>query len=414
MCFTREGFALRDVAIEGERITLVEESIETLEGDEVIDLEGCHLTPGLVDVHVHLREPGFEYKETIQSGTAAAAHGGYTTIFTMPNLKPVPDSVENLKVQSDAIERDALIEVLPYASITHGQSGKGELVDFEALAPHVAGFSDDGRGVQSAELMAQAMERAKAVNRPIVAHCEVDDLLHGGYIHDGEYCAANNHRGICSQSEWEQVKRDLEMVEDIQCQYHICHISARESVEYLRAAKAKGLKVSGETGPHYLLLSDADLEENGRFKMNPPIRSHEDQMELVNAILDGTIEVIATDHAPHSHEEKSRGLEKSAFGIVGLESAFSLMYTYFVRRGVLPLEKLVELMSVNPRRLFGLEGGYVEVGTRADLAAFDLNREFTVDTESFLSKGHATPFEGWRVCGATRLVIFRGESVYSE
>ncbi len=411
-CYRGGEFRVCDIAIEGATIVGVESSIEPLEGDRVISAEGKYLLPGLVDPHVHLREPGFSRKETIASGTAAAAHGGFTTIFSMPNLAPVPDSVATLGEQLDLIERDAVVEVIPYASITMGQKGRGSLVDFEGLAPLVGGFSDDGRGVQSDELMRSAMLEAKRVGRPIVAHCEVDDLLEGGYIHKGEYAAANNHRGICSESEWAQVKRDLELVEEVGCQYHICHISTKQSVELLRAAKAKGLKVSGETAPHYLLLTEEDLQEHGRFKMNPPIRSREDQVELLNALLDGTIECIATDHAPHTAEEKSRGLAGSAFGIVGIESSFALIYTYLVRRGVITLERLVELMSLNARRLFDLPAGEIEVGARADLALFDLEEEYTIDPADFLSMGHATPFEGWRVYGKTLLTMVGGKWVY--
>ncbi len=412
MCYVDGKFVPRDVAIDKGVIVTVEESIEPAAADKVIEAAGHYLLPGLVDPHVHLREPGFSRKETIASGTAAAAHGGYTTIFSMPNLSPAPDSLENLATQREIIERDAAIEVIPYASITRGQKGRGEIVDFEALAPQVGGFSDDGVGVQSDELMAQAMRAAKETKRPIVAHCEVNDLLNKGYIHLGEYCAEHGHRGICSESEWAQVERDLKLVEEIGCQYHICHISTKESVEFLRQAKAKGLRVSGETAPHYLLLTDEDLREEGRFKMNPPLRSREDQLELINGILDGTIECIATDHAPHTAEEKSRGLEGSAFGIVGIESSFALMYTYMVRRGVITLERLVELLSLNARRIFGLDQAKIEVGSVANLALFDLSSEYKIEPEEFLSMGKATPFEGWTVYGKTLLTIAGGKTAY--
>ncbi|MFI3286276.1 MAG: dihydroorotase [Rikenellaceae bacterium] len=407
-------FKVCDLAIEEGLIVAIEPVIEPQEGDRVVEAAGKHLLPGLVDPHVHLREPGFSRKETIATGTAAAARGGFVAVFSMPNLSPAPDSVEHLQEQLDAIERDALVEVIPYGAITMGQKGRGELVDFESLAPKVGGFSDDGRGVQSDALMREAMQGAKAVGRPIVAHCEVDDLLEGGYIHLGEYCAAHNHKGICSKSEWAQVKRDLELVEQVGCQYHICHISTKESVELLRQAKAKGLRVSGETAAHYLLLTDADLKEEGRFKMNPPLRSASDREALVEGVLDGTIECIATDHASHTAEEKSRGLAASAFGIVGIESSFALMYTYFVRRGVISLERLVEIMSLNARRLFGLKSGAVEVGQSADLVLFDLEREYTIDPADFLSMGHATPFEGWSVFGETILTLFGGNRVYCK
>ncbi len=384
---------------------------EPAPGDRVVDLSGRYIVPGLVDVHVHLREPGFTYKETIASGTAAAARGGYTTVCAMPNLNPAPDAPETLRVELDAIRRDARVRVLPYGCITRGQRGCGETVDFEALAPDVVAFSDDGRGVQSGELMEEAMRGAARVGRPIVAHCEVDELLRGGYIHDGDYCREHGHRGICSESEWRQVERDIALAEKTGCQYHVCHVSTKESVELVRRAKARGLKVSCETAPHYLLLTDADLQEEGRFKMNPPIRSAEDRAALVAGIQDGTIEVVATDHAPHSAEEKSRGLAGSAMGIVGLECAFGLLYEYLVVPGTISLERLVELMSVNPRRIFALGGG-LEPGCAADFTVLDLDTRYTVDPATFRSAGRATPFEGWPVRGRAVLTVVGGETVY--
>ncbi len=378
-----------------------------------VDLGGRYVVPGLVDVHVHLREPGFSQKETIATGTAAAARGGYTTVCSMPNLDPAPDAVETLRAQTDIIDRDAVVRVVPYGCITKGQKGAGELVDFAALAPYVAGFSDDGRGVQSAGLMEEAMRRAAKAGRPIVAHCEVDELLKGGYIHDGEYCRKHNHKGICSESEWAQVERDIALAEKTGCQYHVCHVSTAESVELVRRAKAKGLRVSCETAPHYLLLCDEDLQEDGRFKMNPPIRSRKDRDALIAGIVDGTIEVIATDHAPHTAEEKARGLAGSAMGIVGLECAFGLMYKYMVQPGVISLEKLIELMSTNPRRIFGLGGG-LEAGDAADFTVLDLKAEYQIDPEAFLSKGRATPFAGWEAQGRAVMTVVGGKEVYSE
>lgn len=415
-CFINGEFVTRDVAVEGDKIVAVESSIPSLEGDKIINACGLHMFPGLVDPHVHLREPGLSRKETILTGTRAAARGGFTTVFSMPNVMPVPDSLENLKVQTDIIERDAVIEVVPYSSITLGQKGAGECVDFESLAPLVGGFSDDGRGVQSDDLMLEAMTlAAQCTNpKPIVAHCEVDSLLNGGYIHAGDYAKEHNHAGISSESEWREVERDLQLAEQTGCQFHICHISTKESVELLRQAKAKGLKVSGETAPHYLLLTDEDLQELGRFKMNPPLRSREDQMALLNGIIDGTIECIATDHAPHTAEEKAQGLEKSAFGIVGIETSFQLIYTYLVRRGVITMAKAVELLSLNARRIFGLEEGKIEVGATADLALFDLEKELTVDTADFLSMGKATPFEGWRIVGECCYTLSKGKIAYEK
>lgn len=380
-------------------------------GDREVDLGGRTLVPGLVDVHVHLREPGFPQKETIATGTAAAAAGGYTTLCSMPNLNPAPDTPEHLGEQLAIIRRDAAVRVVPYASITLGQRGCGELVDFTALAPEVAGFSDDGRGVQSAELMEEAMRRAAAVGKPIVAHCEVDDLLCGGYIHDGEYCREHGHRGIPSESEWRQVERDIALAEKTGCQYHVCHVSTRESVELVRQAKARGLRVSCETGPHYLLLCDEQLQEDGRFKMNPPLRSRADREALVEGIVDGTIEVIATDHAPHTAEEKSRGLAGSAMGIVGLETAFPLLYKYLVLEGVIDLGRLIDLMSTNPRRIFGFGGG-LEPGQAADFTVLDLDARYEVDPATFRSKGRATPFAGWAVQGRAVLTVVGGRVVY--
>ncbi len=389
---------------------------EFADGCQIFDMQGATLFPGLVDLHVHLREPGFEYKETIQSGSKAAARGGITTLFSMPNLSPVPDSMANLGVQLEAINRDAVVKVIPYGSITVGQRGEGELVDFEALAPYVGGFSDDGRGVQRGELMAQAMRAAAEVGRPIVAHCEVDELLKGGYIHEGEYAAQRGHRGICSESEWAQIKRDIELIEgeDIGVQYHVCHISTKESVEIIREAKRRGVRVSCETAPHYLLLTDMDIEEEGRFKMNPPIRSAEDRAALIEGIKDGTIDAIATDHAPHSSEEKSRGLEKSAFGVVGIEFSFATMYRHFVMEGIISLDRLIELMCATPRELFKLGGGVIEIGAEADLVAIDLECRYNIDPAEFVSKGKATPLEGVEVQGRTLMTIVQGEIAYVE
>ena len=381
--------------------------------DRTVDLGGRHVIPGLVDVHVHLREPGFSQKETIASGTAAAARGGYTTVCSMPNLNPAPDAPDTLRAQTEIIRRDAVVRVKPYGTITMGQRGCGELVDFAALAPQVVGFSDDGRGVQSAELMEEAMRRAAAVGKPIVAHCEVDELLRGGYIHDGVYCREHGHKGICSESEWRQVGRDIALAEKTGCRYHVCHVSTKESVELVRRARAKGLRVSCETAPHYLLLCDEDLQEEGRFKMNPPLRSRADRDALLAGITDGTIEVIATDHAPHTAAEKSRGLAASAMGIVGLECAFPLLYKYMVLPGTLTLEKLVALMSDNPRRIFGLGGG-LNVGGEADFTVLDLGAQYEIDPAAFLSKGRATPFAGWPVQGRAVLTIVGGREAYMD
>ena len=360
--------------------------------------------PGFCDVHVHFREPGFSYKETMVTGSAASARGGYTAVCTMPNLNPVPDSVEHLNEQRKLIQEGACIHVYPYGAITVGEKGE-ELADLEGMAPNVLGFSDDGRGVQSDEMMRSAMLRAKALDLPIVAHCEVNELLRGGYIHDGAYAAAHGHRGICSESEWGQIARDLELVKELGLKYHVCHISTKESVELIRKAKAEGVDVTCETGPHYLVMDDSMLEENGRFKMNPPLRSAEDREALVAGILDGTIDMIATDHAPHSAEEKAKGLEKSAFGVVGIETAFPICYTYLVKPGILTLEKLVELLVINPRKRFGIELG-------CDFSVWDLDAEYEIDPKDFLSLGKATPFEGWKVNGRCLATVCDGKVVY--
>ena len=360
--------------------------------------------PGFCDVHVHFREPGFSYKETIATGSLAAAHGGYTAVCPMPNLNPVPDSREHLELQQELIRRDARIHVYPYGAITVGEKGE-TIADLEAMAPEVIGFSDDGLGVQSDETMRQAMLRAKALGKPIVAHCEDNSLLRGGYIHQGAYAKAQGHRGICSESEWRQIQRDLKLVKETGVSYHVCHVSAKESVALIRQAKAEGLDVTCETGPHYLVMDDSMLQEEGRFKMNPPLRSKEDREALIAGILDGTIDMIATDHAPHSAEEKAKGLEKSAFGIVGLETAFPILYTYLVKPGILTLDKLVELLCVNPRKRFG-------IGLGRDFSVWDLEQSDTVDPGQFLSMGKATPFEGWHVTGRCLATVCDGKVVY--
>lgn len=375
-------------------------------GASVYNSSQYMIFPGFCDVHVHLRQPGFSYKETIKTGTQASAHGGYTTVFSMPNLKPVPDSAEHLKEQLDIIKKDAVINVLPYGAITVGQNGE-ELSDMESMAKDVIAFSDDGRGVQSEEMMKEAMLRAKTLGKIIVAHCEDNSLLHGGYIHDGVYASKHSHRGICSESEWKPIKRDLELCRQTGCAYHVCHISCKESVELIRQAKAKGIDVTCETGPHYLILTDEDLKEDGRFKMNPPLRSKEDRQALIEGVLDGTIDMIATDHAPHSQEEKSRGLEKSAFGIVGIETAFQLLYTHLVKKNIISLERLVELLAVNPRKRFGLEYDN-------SFTVWDLDKKTVINPSDFLSMGKATPFEGEEVFGECELTVCNGKAAYKK
>ena len=402
-----------DILIEDGRIATIADNLTAYGSARLFDLGGLHVFCGLADVHVHLREPGFSYKETIASGTRAAAHGGFTTICSMPNLDPVPDSMENLAVQQNIIARDAVIKVMPYASITHGRKGYGDVVDIERLSPYAAGFSDDGCGVKDRTVMKQAMQTAARCGAVIAAHCEDESLVNGGCIHDGDYARRNNLRGICSESEWRQVERDIALAEECGCRYHVCHVSTAESVELIRRAKARGVDVTCETAPHYLLLCDDDLQDDGRFKMNPPLRSARDREALVAGIMDGTIDMIATDHAPHSAAEKSRGLEGSAFGIVGLETSFPLLYTEFVRSGRMSMERLMELMCYAPRRRFSLGGGMRE-GMAADIAVFDLDREYAIRSDEFLSAGRATPFEGRKVFGRCMLTLSAGETAYCD
>lgn len=399
-----------DVVVCGDRIAEVTPEAAILPGDKIVDCRGRWVTAGLVDLHVHLREPGFSSKETIATGTAAAAHGGFTTVCAMPNLEPAPDSLENLRRETAIIERDAVVKVLPYATITRRRAGR-EIVDFAALKPYVAAFSDDGSGVQDDDMMLAAMRAAAANDCIIAAHCEVNSLLHGGYIHDGAYAAAHGHKGISSESEWRQIERDIKLAEQTGCRYHVCHISTKESVALIRDAKRSGVRITCETGPHYLTMCDADLREEGRFKMNPPIRSAADRNALIEGVQDGTIDVIATDHAPHTAEEKSRGLAGSAMGVAGLETSFAVIYTKLVMAGIISPERMIELMAEAPRRIFALGGG-LAAGEKADIAVFDLDNEFTVDPATFLSKGRSTPFEGWRLHGQTILTLVDGRTAY--
>ena len=399
-----------DVVVCGDRIAEVTPEAAILPGDKVVDCRGRWVSAGLVDLHVHLREPGFSSKETIATGTAAAAHGGFTTVCAMPNLEPAPDSLENLRRETEIIERDAVVKVLPYATITRRRAGR-EIVDFAALKPYLAAFSDDGSCVQNDGMMLAAMRAASANDCIIAAHCEVNSLLHGGYIHDGAYAAAHGHKGISSESEWRQIERDIRLAEQTGCRYHVCHISTKESVALIRDAKRSGVRITCETGPHYLTMCDADLREEGRFKMNPPIRSAADRNALIEGVQDGTIDVIATDHAPHTAEEKSRGLAGSAMGVAGLETSFAVIYTKLVMAGIISPERMIELMAEAPRRIFALGGG-LAAGEKADIAVFDLDNEFTVDPATFLSKGRSTPFEGWRLHGQTILTLVDGRTAY--
>lgn len=410
---TKNGFEVADLIIEGDTISGIALPEAEEEGNiRTYEADGCLIVPSFVDMHVHLREPGFSYKETIKSGTAAAAAGGFTLVCTMPNLNPAPDSSENLKKQLEIIEKDACIDVLPFATITKGRKGE-ELVDYAQLAPYVAGFSDDGTGVQSEDVMKRAMEGIAKTGKILSAHCEVESLLNGGYIHDGEYARMHGHKGISSESEWKEVERDIKLSEETGCRLHICHISTKESVDLIREAKKKGIKVTCETGPHYLTFSDRDLKEEGRFKMNPPLRSLKDREALREGLIDGTIDVIATDHAPHSEEEKSKGLENSAMGVVGLETAFSAVYTTMVKSGLMPLERLIDAMAARPREILGLQKQpFIEIGSKANITVMDPSDEFIVDPKTFKSEGKASPFSGTKLNGKIKMTFHNGKPVY--
>ena len=405
-------FRAADVLLSGGRIVSIGDRISCPADAVSIDLHKAVLFPGFVDVHVHLREPGFSYKETIRTGTLAAAHGGFAHVAAMPNLDPVPDCAAALAVQRAIIEKDALVHVHPYGAVSVGEKGE-RLADLDGLAPGVIAFSDDGRGVQSVSLMREAMMQCRRLGKILAAHCEDNSLLHGGYIHDGAYARAHGHRGICSESEWGPIARDLKLAEQTGCAYHVCHVSTKESVALIRAAKRRGVDVTCETAPHYLTFTDEDLQEDGRFKMNPPLRAREDRDALIEGLLDGTIDMLVTDHAPHSREEKARGLEKSAMGVVGLETSFAASYTALVQTGILPLEKLVDLMHGAPMRRFGC-GTELAEGQPADLTAFDLTKTYTVDPETFLTMGRATPFAGCALTGVCKLTMIGGSPVWKE
>lgn len=404
------SFKKTDIFIKDNMIVSVDGSVHYGENVVSFDFNNKYIFPGFTDVHVHLREPGFLCKETIETGTKAAARGGYTSVCAMPNLKPVPDSAEDIKIETDIIEKTAVVHVYPYGAITVDEMGK-ELADLEGMAPYAIAFSDDGHGVQNDDMMRNAMKKSKELGKMIVAHCEVNELLEGGYIHKGKYAELHGHKGICSESEWKQIERDIELVKETGCAYHVCHISTKESVELIRKAKSEGVNISCETGPHYLVLNDMDLQEEGRFKMNPPIRDESDRLALIEGIKDGTIEFIATDHAPHTEDEKSKGLKNSLMGVVGLETAFPIVYTELVRKGIITLEKAMELLNGNAIERFGI-GSEIAAGKPADLTVFDLDEEYVIDPKDFLSKGKSTPFTGRKVFGKCLMTMVNGEIVY--
>ena len=410
--FLNGRFVKSDICVSGGRIVCVSPIIISPDGCSVLNFKNCIIIPGLLDVHVHLREPGFSYKETIETGTLAAAHGGFTSICAMPNLNPCPDSVKNLNTELNIIRKTSKINVYPYAAISVEEKGE-KLSDMDGMYKDAVAFSDDGRGVQSDEFMRQAMLKAKSLNKIIAAHCEDNSLLDGGYIHKGEYALLHGHKGISSESEYKQIERDLKLAYETGCKYHVCHISTKESVEAIRQAKKSGVDVTCETAPHYLVFNDMNLQENGRFKMNPPIRSESDRLALIEGILDGTVDMIATDHAPHSKEEKSRGLKDSLMGVVGLETSFSAVYTHLVKTGIITLEKQIELMQTNPRKRFGI-GTELKDGQAADLTVFNLNEKYSVNPVEFLSKGRATPFEGMKMYGKCMLTMVNGRIIWQE
>ena len=412
--YYRGAFKKLDMLICDGIITQIADNITMSESVQVINCPDCYVFPGFADVHVHFREPGFSHKETIKNGALTAAKGGYTAVCLMPNLIPAPDTAEHIKEQLDIIERDAVIKCYPYSAITMGRKGRGETVDFDEMSKYAVAFTDDGTGVQDKELMDKVMKQAGEKKLLIAAHCEDESLLNGGYIHDGEYAKLNGHKGISSESEYAQVERDINLAENHGTSYHICHISCKETVDLVRKAKAKGLDVSCETGPHYLTMCDMDIENDGRFKMNPPIRSAKDRDALVQGIIDGTIEMIATDHAPHSKNEKRGGLRDSLMGVVGLETAFSVLYTDLVKKGVITLEKLIELMSVNPRKRFKLDSAEIEKGAEANLSIWRLSTKYTINSEDFISTGKATPFEGKEVYGQNLMTILGKNTVWKK
>ncbi len=410
--YTDGKFTKQDIFIADGKVFLEYTPLVSKFPCTTISFNNKYIFPGFTDVHVHLREPGFLYKETIESGTRACARGGYTAVCSMPNLNPAPDTAENLKIQLDAIKNTAVIDVFPFGTITKAEKGE-ELSDMEEIAKDVIGFSDDGRGVQSTYMMKCAMFKAKELGKIISAHCEDNSLLNGGYIHDGDYAKKHGHKGISSMSEWGPIKRDIELVKETGCSYHVCHISTKESVELIRQAKKDGLDVTCETAPHYLVLSDKDLQEDGRFKMNPPLRSEEDRLALIEGICDGTIDMIATDHAPHSEEEKSKGLKDSLMGVVGIETAFPILYTHLVKTNIITLEKLISLLCDNPRKRFGI-GSEIKNGQNASLTVFDLDAKYKINPEDFLSKGRSTPFEKCEVFGKCLMTIHNGNVVWQE
>ena len=410
--FTPNGFKKTNILISNSKVSLIS-TLDDTSFDNSIDCNGLYIVPGFADVHVHFREPGFFYKESIATGSLAAARGGYTQVCTMPNVNPAPADLKSLDVQLEIIKNDSVVHITPYATITSRGDGRSTLSKMADMADYVVGYSDDGKGVQTGKLMEEAMIMAKSLDKIIVAHCEDESLLDGGYIHKGIYAENHNHKGISSESEWVQVARDVELAKKTGCKYHVCHISTKETVDIIRRAKAKNVDVTCETAPHYLILCDEDLKEEGRFKMNPPLRSKEDRAALIKGIQDGTIDMIATDHAPHSQDEKSRGLQKSPFGIVGLETAFSLLYTHLVKKDIISLEKLIELMCINPRKRFPLTGSlYIENDTPADITVLDLSKKYKIDSKNFLSKGKATPFDGEYVIGDILYTFVDGNMVY--
>ena len=413
MVFQGGGFVPSDVLISDGKVFVSSSFDDSSSASaEVIDISNKYVFPGFTDVHVHLREPGFSYKETIATGSLAAAAGGYTAVFAMPNLNPPPDSAETLKKVTDIIDRDAVTGVYQYGCITKYRAGL-EVADLEGMTDAVA-FTDDGSGVQTDEVMLEAMRRAKTMGKVIAAHCEDNSLLHGGYIHDGDYAREHGHKGICSESEWGPIARDVRLAKETGCEYHVCHVSAKESVDIIRRAKAEGVHITAETAPHYLVFDDSMLEEDGRFKMNPPIRAAADRAALIEGIIDGTIDMIATDHAPHSAEEKSLGLEKSTMGVVGLETAFPVMYTYLVKPGIITMERLVEIMATAPARRFGTGEGIIRDGGTADLCVYDLEKEYEIDPETFKSKGRSTPFKGMKVQGKCIMTVKKGKVIWTE
>ncbi|HLS66663.1 MAG TPA: dihydroorotase [Pseudogracilibacillus sp.] len=411
---SEDKFERCELLLEDDKVVAIDTIVEA-EADQIIDCGGNVVLPGFIDVHIHLREPGGEAKETIKTGTEAAARGGFTTVCAMPNTNPVPDNEETVRDILQRIEKDAVIRVLPYAAITKGLQGKERTNITELSKLGVFAFTDDGVGIQTAGQMYEAMVEAAKNDMTIVAHCEDNSILYGGAVHEGDVSKRLDMPGILNACEAVHIARDVLLAEAANCHYHVCHVSTKESVRVIRDAKRAGIRVTAEVTPHHLLLTEDDItEDDANYKMNPPLRAKEDRDALIAGLLDGTIDFIATDHAPHTEVEKEAGILRAPFGIVGLETAFPLMYTHFVKTGKMTFRQLVDYFTKKPAEVFGLPYGMLQVGSIADLTVVDLENEMTIDKTTFYSKGKNTPFDGWNVYGNPLLTIASGKTVYKD